>query len=147
MQASPRMSSAAHPHAAHPYVDRIVGAIGAGRRLLVPDELSWSAPWPHLDAAWTVVPGSESATSGERFLAYANGASIVTVRAVRGDEPDLPGRMVALITLGPRRVTISDCGDDRFDARWTCGDRSFRLTAGRTALGAFMKLLLSIGWR
>lgn len=142
MQASPRVS-----HPAYTYVDRIVTAIGSGRRLLVPDALPESVPWPHLPTAWTVVSGSESASAGERFAAYANGDAIVTVQAIRAGAPDPAGRLVALVTIGPHRISIADCGDGRFDARWTCDDLDFRLTTGRYTLGAFMKLLLAIGWR
>jgi len=142
MQASPRMASAAFAH-----VDRIVTAIGVGSRLLVLDDLCWSTHWPQLPAGWTVVPDSGPPAPDERFVAYARGGAIVTLRAVRGDAPEPVGRLIALMTLEPRRVSIADAGPDRFDARWTCGDVGYRLTAGPTTLAAFMRLLLAIGWR
>jgi hypothetical protein len=142
MQASPRTASAAFAH-----VDRIVTAIGAGGRLLVLNDLCWSKHWPQLPTGWTVVPDSGRPASGERFAAYARDGAIITLRAVRDAAPEPTGRMIALMTLAPRRVAIAEAGPDRFDARWTCGDVGYRLTAGPTTLAAFMRLLLSIGWR
>lgn len=141
MQASPRVAGAPQK-----LVPLTVATIDAGRRLVVPDD-QWLVPWPQPPVTWTIVPDSRSANAGERFLAYAYRDVIVTMRAVRGVEPEPAGRAIAMMTLGPRRVSIADCGPGRFDARWTCDDFSMRLTVAPTTLAGLMKVLLTVGWR
>jgi hypothetical protein len=142
MQASHRITRPAHT-----YLDHATAVIDAGHRLLVRTVLPLTA-WPQLPAGWAVVAGSESAVPTERFRAYTNGPAVVTMQAVPDGDLEPPGRPVALMTLGPRRVSVSaHPAGARFDARWSCAGVDYRLSAGPTTLGEFMRLLMATGWR
>ena len=71
--------------------------------------------------------------------------TVVTFQAVGGC--DLPtGRLIALVTLGGNRVSVSDAGGHRFHARWIRAGVTYLMAGGPTTLGEFMTLLLSLDW-
>ncbi len=77
--------------------------------------------------------------------------TIVTMHAVTlGADPtahaEPAGRLIALVTFEPQRVSIAEAGPDRFDARWQCAGIAYRIHAGPTTLGSFMQLMMATTW-
>ena len=122
---------------------------------------------PRLPTGWQVIADAGSVSATERFCAFhrvtgidATGTdpvgagmtgAIVTMHAVKlgTDRPahtEPRGRLIALVTFDPQRVSIAEAGPDRFDARWQCAGIAYRLHAGPTTLGSFMQLMMAATW-
>jgi hypothetical protein len=105
-----------------------------------------SGQLPDIPAAWRPVYGREIATPTQRFTAYSTVAGMsIGMHSTIGLHPELTGRLIALVNLGGHRVAVH-AGDDRLEARWTCGSLTHRLIAEPVELGAFMELILNLTW-
>jgi hypothetical protein len=102
---------------------------------------------PEVPHDWLPVFGREIATTTQRFVAYESRAGLrIGLHSVTALHPELTGRLIALVNLGAHRVAIH-AGEHRFEARWTRGPLTHRLTAEPVTLGAFMDLVLNLRWR
>lgn len=102
---------------------------------------------PEIPVDWQIVYGREIATTTQRFAAYRTRSDLkLGLHSTIGLHPELTGRVIALVNLSGHRVAVH-AGEQRFEARWTCGALTHRLTAEPTTLGAFMDLVLNLSWR
>jgi hypothetical protein len=99
---------------------------------------------PDLPDAWIPITEGDVSTAHEVFRAYVtHGGLIATLESGAGVPA---GRLVAMVSLGGHRLSVTDPGDGRLLARWTCAGVGYQIGVCHASLAVFMELVLGLRW-
>jgi hypothetical protein len=99
---------------------------------------------PDLPAGWIPITEVDVSTTHEVFRAYVTDGGLIAT--LESGEPGPVGRLVALVSLGGHRLSVTDASDGRLLAHWTCAGVGYQLGVCHASLAAFMELVLGLRW-